>query len=73
MRIPLEKIRIQTPCACRWDYQNVKSIMNKSTLRNMVNFELDPFNPKILLVILPTVCHTILMLFDLRIWYWINY
>ena len=30
-------------------------------------------SPKISLVILPTVCHTTLMMFIGRIWYWSNY
>ena len=34
---------------------------------------IDPFTPKISLVILLTVCHTILMMSVLRIWYWINW
>ena len=32
----------------------------------------DPFTPKISLVILLTVCHTVLVMFVWRIWYWIN-
>ena len=33
---------------------------------------INPFTFKILLVILPIVCHTILMMLIQRIWYWIN-
>ena len=32
----------------------------------------NPLTPKILLVILLTICHTILMMSIWRIWYWIN-
>ena len=32
----------------------------------------DPFTPKISLVILLTVYHTVLVMFVWRIWYWIN-
>ena len=32
----------------------------------------DPFTTKISLVILLTVCHTVLVMFVWRIWYWIN-
>ena len=32
----------------------------------------NPFTPKIQLVILLTICHTILMMLVQRIWYWIN-
>ena len=32
----------------------------------------NPFTPKIWLVILLTICHTILMMLVQRIWYWIN-
>ena len=34
---------------------------------------IDPFTPKVSLIILLTVCHTILMMSVLRIWYWINW
>ena len=33
---------------------------------------LNPLTPKISLVILLTVCHTILVMLVWRIWYWIN-
>ena len=32
----------------------------------------DPFTPKVSLVILLTVCHTVLVMLVWRIWYWIN-
>ena len=34
---------------------------------------LNPLTPKISLVILLTVCNTVLVILVLRIWYWINY
>ena len=37
-----------------------------------VYFYLNPFTPKIYLVILLTISHTILMMLVQRIWYWIN-
>ena len=42
------------------------------SLCNLVNIAFNPLMPKISLVILLTVCHTILMMLVLRIWYWIN-
>ena len=33
---------------------------------------INPLTPKISLVILLTVCHTVLVMLVLRIWYWIN-
>ena len=34
--------------------------------------QLNPLTPKISLVILVTVCHTVLVMLVWRIWYWIN-
>ena len=34
--------------------------------------DFNPFNPKVSLVILLTVYHTIFMMLVQRIWYWIN-
>ena len=36
------------------------------------NCEVNPLTPKISLVILLTICHTVLMTFVWRIWRWIN-
>ena len=36
------------------------------------NCEVNPLTPKISLVILLTVCHTVLVMFVWRIWCWIN-
>ena len=33
---------------------------------------INPLTPKISLVILPTVCHTVLVMLVWRIYYWIN-
>ena len=47
-----------------------KRIMGKPTTLNPN--QLNALTPKISLVILLTVCHTVLMMFVWRIWYWIN-
>ena len=47
-----------------------KNKKNKRTNHKLLGFH--PLTPKISLVILLTVCHTVLVTLVLRIWYWIN-
>ena len=37
-----------------------------------LEMNINPLTPKILLVILLTVCHTVLVMLVWRIWHWIN-
>ena len=52
--------------------QLFESRSNGLLSRVILRISVNPFTPKISAVILLTVCHTIFMMFDRRIWYWIN-
>ena len=41
--------------------------------RMYVCLELNPLTPKISLLILLTLCHTVLLMLVWRMWYWINF
>ena len=52
--------------------QLFESRSNGLLSRVILRISVNPFTPKISAVILLTVCHTIFMMLDRRIWYWIN-
>ena len=53
-------------------WKRVKIWEKMLQLTNNLPFYINPLTPKISLVILLTVCHTIHMILIWRIWYWIN-
>ena len=52
-------------------YEPIVKLHN--TTENFVMFNSNPFTPKISLVILLTVCHTVTLMWIQRIWCWISY
>ena len=55
------------------DFDNVSESHHQIlSLRQCSGSWVNPLTPMVSLVILLTVCHTILMMLVLRVWYWIN-
>ena len=75
---PLERIPFQSKS--QHFVQRFEPEISRPSIEHFCTFSLtnagcsniNPFTPKISLVILLTICHTILIVLVRRIWYWIN-